>query len=351
MKRFIWLSLVLALLLWPVILRAQPKKPGGRVPVQPSGQTDRTLKFGTKEEGRVQFTTEMSLSQPTRFALIRDAETGQVNLHKPGDPIFLGRDPLPVGRILRLDDFSLVFAPLGGQPKEIRKGNNIPTSKRLVFLGSVLLEKLRFQVRYGSSKPNPTVGYSVIEIASRQATLQRDALPGESQFATAGHTAPQSSQAQARISDRSGSARRTQDAALANLVNTISIREVGPNTWEVSARDAKDASSTLGQALFEALSSARPSLTPWYGLALTVDTSAGAGTLDRRGFLVQDPKLASRMGLEMGDRILFVNQQPVNSVGGLYRIYTQLRSDSGVSEVKVLVNRENAVQTLTYRLR
>ena len=350
MKRCFWLWLLLVLLLQPGILWAQSKKPDRRAPVQPSGQTDKILKFGPKDEGRVQFTTEMRFSQPTRFALVRDTETGQVNLHKADDPIFLGRNPLPVGRILRVDDASLVFAPLGGQPKEVRKGNNIPPSKRLVFLGSVILEKLRFQVRYGNSQPAPTVGYSVVEIARRQATLQRDALPGESQFAAASPTGAQPLQAQARVSDRSGAA-MAKDAALVSLVNSIPIREVGQNTWEVSTQDVKDASSALGQVLAEALSSARPSLTPWYGLAVTVDTSAGAGTLDRRGFLVEDPRLASRMGLEMGDRILFVNQQPVNSVGGLYRIYTNLQSDAGASEVKVLINRENAVQTLTYRLR
>ncbi len=75
------------------------------------------------------------------------------------------------------------------------------------------------------------------------------------------------------------------------------------------------------------------------------------GTLDRRGFLIGYGKLARRAGLEVGDRVLFVNGQPVNSIGGLVRIYRQLRSESALSEVKVVINRNNQLQTLTYRIR
>jgi S1-C subfamily serine protease len=82
-----------------------------------------------------------------------------------------------------------------------------------------------------------------------------------------------------------------------------------------------------------------------------MDTSLGSGTLDRRGFKIEYAKLARRTGLEVGDRILFVNDQPVNSVGGLYRIYRQLKSESALSEVKVVINRNNQLQTLTYRIR
>jgi hypothetical protein len=53
----------------------------------------------------------------------------------------------------------------------------------------------------------------------------------------------------------------------------------------------------------------------------------------------------------MGDRILFVNEEPVNTLGGLFRLYKKLKSDAGVSEVKLVINRDNQLRTLTYRLR
>jgi membrane-associated protease RseP (regulator of RpoE activity) len=129
------------------------------------------------------------------------------------------------------------------------------------------------------------------------------------------------------------------------------MREVAPDTWEVPARDVQEIGNHAGQVFSEALASAVPSLTPWYGVALKVATSLGGGTLDRRGFLVENLKLAQQAGLELGDRILFVNDEPVNSLGGLYRMYKKLSADTGVSEVTVVVNRANQLRTLTYRVR
>jgi predicted metalloprotease with PDZ domain len=134
-------------------------------------------------------------------------------------------------------------------------------------------------------------------------------------------------------------------------MNAAPIREVAPDTWDVPAREAQELGSHVGALFSEAVGSATPHLTPWYGLALTVNTSLGGGTLDRRGFLISNMKLAQRAGLEMGDRILFVNDEAVNSLGGLYRMYKKLKTDAGVSEVKVVVNRDNQLRTLTYRVR
>ncbi len=351
MKRLICLCLVLVSLFPSVVLGAQAENPGERVPVRSFGQTDKLLGSGLKEQDRVQFIAEMGLSQPTRFALIRDEETGQVTLHRPDGPIFLDRDPLPLGRILWLEDSSLIFAMPNGQSKEVREGSILPISRRLTYRGSVVLERLRFQARYSGPNAAPGDDYSVVEIAGREAILQRNTLPGESQIATGGWEGGKPSQAQSRAFAGPGSASRVQEKVLAGLVESLPIHEMGPNTWEVPLQDARAVGRSVSQVLFEALSSARPSLTPSYGAALNVDTSVGAGTLDRRGFLVEDPKLASRAGLETGDRILTVNEQPVNSFSGLYRIYQTLKSDSEVSDVKVVINRNSQLQTLTYHLR
>ena len=101
----------------------------------------------------------------------------------------------------------------------------------------------------------------------------------------------------------------------------------------------------------ETLRSATPTFTMAGGVGLRINTSLGSGTLDRRGFKIGYVKMAQRTGLEVGDRILFVNGQAVNSAGGLFRIYRQIKSDSSLSEVKVVINRNNQLRTLTYRLR
>jgi hypothetical protein len=299
---------------------------------------------------RVELLAEVHLAQPTRFALIRDLEADQLALYKPDDPIFAGRDPLPVGRILAVDDRSLLLALPGGQTREILKGARLPSWRALLFAGSVVLDTLRFEVRSGGPVAPPGAEYAVTQIRGRQAILQRDALPGERQTAAASAAGPGLPPGPRGASARAGSSTPKEDA-LATLVKTVPIREVAPDTWEVAATDAKDLGASLGQVFTEALASATPHLTSWYGLAVTVETSLGSGTLDRSGFLVNTLTLAQDTGLAMGDRILFVNAQPVNTLGGLYGIYQTLQSDAGVSEVNLVVNRNNQLRTLTYRLR
>ncbi|MFQ5657939.1 MAG: CFI-box-CTERM domain-containing protein, partial [Candidatus Methylomirabilales bacterium] len=278
-------------------------------------------------EARVEVVAEVRLPQATRFALIRDPETGQVDLYKDGDPIFEGQEPLPLGKILAVHDHSLVLVLPRGRVLEIPKGTRLPGPRRLIFVRSTMLDTLRFQVRSGAgASAHPD--YTVVEIAGRRALLERDiqSVPG-------------------------GLPSAVQRVPLAELVNRGPFVEVAPDTWQVPERAVKQIGDQLGPLVTEVLGSATPSITAGYGLALRMDTSLGSGTLDRRGFLIQYSKLARRMGLEVGDRILFVNEYPVNSLGGLVIIYRRLKSDSGLSEVKVVINRRHQLRTLTYRIR
>jgi hypothetical protein len=297
---------------------------------------------------RVELTAEVRLPQPTRFALIRDTQAGHVGLLKQGEAVYVGTNPLPLGKIEEVRDQALVLVLPGGRKLEIPKGGRLPGQRELIFTRSVLLDTLRFQVRYGGPAGIPGDEYSLVDVRDRSGILQRDA-PAESRSAVAALTPGRPADQAEMLASLDQSARR--GATLASLVSAASLREVAPDSWEVPAREAQEIGGHAGQVLSEALASAVPSLTPWYGVALKVATSLGGGTLDRRGFLVENLKLAQRAGLEMGDRILFVNDEPVNSLGGLYRMYKKLSSDSSVSEVTVVVNRENRLRTLTYRVR
>jgi hypothetical protein len=297
---------------------------------------------------RVELTAEVRLPQPTRFALIRDPQAGHVGLLKQGEAVYVGTNPLPLGKIEEVRDQALVLVLPGGRKLEIPKGGRLPGQRELRFTRSVLLDTLRFQVRYGGPAGIPGDEYSLVDVRDRSGILQRDA-PAESRSAVAALAPGRPADQAEMLASLDQSTRR--GATLASLVSAASLREVAPDTWELPAREVQEIGNHAGQVLSEALASAVPSLTPWYGVALKVATSLGGGTLDRRGFLVENLKLAQRAGLEMGDRILFVNDEPVNSLGGLYRMYKKLSSDSSVSEVTVVVNRENRLRTLTYRVR
>ena len=274
-------------------------------------------------ETRVEFIGEVRLPRATRFAIIRHQETGHMGLYKDGESIFENGKPLPLAKILAVYDETLVLTLPTGRTVEIPRGGKLPGPRRLIFVRSALIETLRYQVRY---EPTATSSgdYAVVDIAGQQVLLERSTASVRS---------------------------AAEGVPLAELVDRVAFVEVVPGTWQVPARAVKQIGGQVGPLLTEALSSATPSFSQGYGIALKLDTSLGTGTLDRRGFLIGYAKLARRAGLEVGDRILFVNGQPVNSIGGLVRIYRQLRSDPSLSEVKVVINRNNQLQTLTYRIR
>ncbi len=270
---------------------------------------------------RIELVGNVVLPQATRFGLIRDPKSAHLGLYKDGEPIFEGQSPLPLGKIAAVHDHALVITLASGQAVEIPQGARLPGPHGLVFVRSVLIDTLRFQIRVAAAGTLDR-NYSVVDILGRHAILQRDAVPGESQTAT-----------------------------LAEMVNTIPFVEVAPDTWEVPGQSVKQLGNHLGPLLTDSLRSAEFIVDTGWGIGLRVNTPLGSGTLDRRGFKIGYAKMAQRTGLEVGDVIVSVNEQPVNSAGGLFRIYRTLKSDSTVSEVKVVIERNNTLRTLTYHLR
>ena len=128
------------------------------------------------------------------------------------------------------------------------------------------------------------------------------------------------------------------------------FNEVAPDTWEIPRREVKELGIHVGPLFVETLRSARPILTSG-GIGLRMNNSLGSGTLDHRGFRIGYAKMAQRTGLEVGDVILSVDGQPVNSVGGLVRIYRKIKGDPNLSEVHVVIKRGEGVKTLRYRIR
>jgi len=300
-------------------------------------------------ESRIEVVGDVRLPQPARFALIRDAVTGLVSLHREGEPIFEGDSPLPLGKVVVVEDHALRIALPSGRIVEIAEGAGLPGPRKLVFIRSAWLDALRFQLRYGAA-PASTKYYAVVDIQGLRAILERAATPGEDP-SRAGIVGVLGSSQGPRGLGPSGPSAVSEKSALEEMVNRIPFAEVAPNTWEIPESNVKELSDYMWPLLAETLRSATPTVDVGWGIGLKLDTSLGSGTLDRQGFRIDYVKLAQRTGLEVGDRILAVNDQPVNSAGSLVRLYRQLSSDASVSELNVLIRRGSEQRTITYRIR
>jgi membrane-associated protease RseP (regulator of RpoE activity) len=88
-----------------------------------------------------------------------------------------------------------------------------------------------------------------------------------------------------------------------------------------------------------------------HGVGLVVKTPMVEARLDTRGFVITDPLLASRAGLLVGDRILQVNDVPIDGIGSLLRAYRAVKDNPTIRTVDVLIERNERPLSLAYRVR
>ena len=317
--------------------------------VTAAGPAEPAQDTGPQAESRIAPVGDVRLPQVTPFALVHDPATGQLGLYQVGEAIFAGDNPLPAGKVASIEPRSLWLALPSGGTVQVPEGSKIPGPQTLIFVRSAWLDSLRFQLRVGAAAANKN--YSVVGIQGRRAILERVAAPGEDAGA-GGMVAALGSSGSSKGSSVTGTAfAASGDGALADAMKRIPFAEVAPDTWEIPEGHARELGNHLWPMLAETLRSALPVVTFNDGVGLRLDNSLGTGTLDREGFRIDYVRLARRTGLEVGDRILSVNDQPVNSAGSLVRLYRELSSDGSVSEVKVMIRRAGEQRTLTYRLR
>ena len=129
------------------------------------------------------------------------------------------------------------------------------------------------------------------------------------------------------------------------------MREAGPNVYEVSAADLQTALEHGGQVLAEAWPSVWPLVSLRDGVSLQLRSPVADGVLGPRGFRVTSPNLAERAGIELGDVVLAVNGQAVNSLGDLYSLYQQVQREARLSTVELRLERHGVPVTKIYQIR
>ena len=87
------------------------------------------------------------------------------------------------------------------------------------------------------------------------------------------------------------------------------------------------------------------------GLSVKVKSPLGDVQFDQKGFVITSPSIASRVGLEVGDRIVTINENPITGVSDLISAYRSIENAPSVRMVRVGVERNGQPITLTYHIR
>jgi membrane-associated protease RseP (regulator of RpoE activity) len=192
----------------------------------------------------------------------------------------------------------------------------------------------------GSVDPEPRI----LQIRTRRAALVVDTPSAQAAVAVA-------SAETARPVQVREYALQTQQRLDATILGKVRVKDAGRDNYEISAADLRMAMNHGEQVLMEAWSTVRPMLSWDQGINFQVKSPIADGVLGPRGFRVTSPKLAERAGLEMGDVVLAVNDQPINGFGDVFRLYRQVKADQRVSMVALKLERQGQLMTKTYRIR
>lgn len=307
MGRLFFISVVML----GVLLVAKPAVAQDIFPiVEPPGET-RTL--GTNE-----------FAPPVWMAVIADGKGSRL-LAGAGDPIFRGGESGAVGVVKSVELGRLRVAPMsGGKAVLVSTGKALPHARDLVFREAILVKTLEYRHRVvARSEPKTLDGeLYLLDVRGSRAILQRDIDPPPS-----------------------------PTEVMEKRLAAIQIVEAGPQTWEVSARDVQVAMESGEAIITSALRDSRIDISRDLGVGLEVKTSIVGARLDRRGFVITTPNLASRAGLRVGDRILKVNDVPIDGYGSLIQVYRKIKNDSLVSTVLLIIERDGKPLSLTYRVR
>ncbi len=269
--------------------------------------------LGTNEFGR-----------PEWMAVIAAGEDASV-LVGVGDAVFREGDSAPLATVRAVSPVHVVVRP-AGTDRDVRvlPGRTLPGAPAVRLQDLVRVTAVEFRQRVLPRDARKTLQGEqyFVGLVGTRAILQRDVDPPPSPL-----------------------------ELLARRLEAVRVAQVAPGTWEVNAGQLFETVRTGESVIWDTLRTSGVELSSGGGIGLEVKTPVVDAKVDRRGFVIASPKLAERAGLRMRDRILSVNDIPIDGFSTLVQVYQQLRTSPDVRTVRVVVERDAAPLTLTYRLR
>ncbi len=274
--------------------------------------------------GEVRFLGTNEFPRPVWMAVISNGQGTQLLVAR-GEPIFQEGNPRSMVRVQTVaqDGLTVTLADRG-RVVRVMSGRPLPDLRGFVFREAVLVKALEYRHRVVHRWERKVLGGELylVGIHGTRAILQRDLDPPPSPT-------------------------ETMEKRLA----TIRIVEAGPRVWEINAKDIQIGMESGEALIADALSRSRADFSRDTGIGLEVKTPLLDARLDRRGFVITSPNLARRAGLLLGDRILRINDTPIDGFGSLFQVFRAIRNDSSVRGVDLLIERDEKPLSLTYRVR
>lgn len=295
---------------------------------RPAQQDDRS-RAARPEAGRV----AVKLPTPTAYAVLRHPD-GRGTLHATGEAVFHPGRSSPIVTVVveRVTADRLTLRNTATDVRHVvKRGQPLPGLGGLIFVRAAVIEELEYW--YRAVDGTPKLDRSVIALEASRARVEV-----EVHRRRGGRT------------DHLDDYRSQGDfSPLRDPIETLSmipVERTGPTTYAVR----EGYWLAIQWATSRIATTIRPSFFLEGGPGVSIASQVAAGDLNARGFVVTDPRLVGRLGLEAGDIIRRVNGQPVDGMAGPQQLMSQARR-TRPSTVAVEVERRGKSFTLTYRLR
>jgi hypothetical protein len=286
---------------------------------------------------------EVTFAAPQRFAVVNEPQTKRRRLYGKGDLVLDGKGTDQRFVVEEVEATGLQIRDTRTQKLiRVAVGEVLPGGGARRLAETTVLDGVDYcyvSVK-GSVDPEPRV----FQVRTRRASLLVETPPPQTTVAVA----PADTVQPAPVREY---ALQTQQRLDATILGKVQVKGAGRDNYEVSAADLRMAMDHGEQVLMEAWSTVRPMLSWDQGINFQIKSPVADGVLGPRGFRVTSPNLAERAGLEMGDVVLAVNQQPINGFGDLFRLYRQVKADQRLTMVELKLERQGQLVTKTYRIR
>jgi hypothetical protein len=259
---------------------------------------------------------------PVWMAVVQDPRGGRLLL-EAGDSVFRPKNPVAVGTIREVTPVSLSVQVGGGAPARVFPGRAFPGAPDFVFVEPLRVRAIEYRRRIVATEAEILLDGDryFVEASEGRAILRYDV-------------------------DRPTVIRQAQ-----RQLESVPVQQTAPNTWEVRASDLATVIESGATIMNQTVFAGGVGVGKGEGMSVELRTPLANVQMDRKGFVILSPNLASRAGLEVGDRIVAVNGAPIGGLGDLVSMYHRLKADRSAQSVQVTIERRNAPVTLTYRIR
>jgi hypothetical protein len=233
----------------------------------------------------------------------------------------------------------------------VRRGATIPGQVDLVFVDTVMVKKLQYRSKLVNRLTRQVP--ILVSLEGTTAVLETEVLRSSSGPKV---PVPELSIVSIRSLPSNPAGSPTDPGATSRLtpemIDTVPVKEVAPDTYELDAPSAMAILGTVGQALEQFSPTVAPAFSVQTGMTLNVHSAVGEGTLSRKGFTVTNLKVAQTFGIEVGDTIVSINGYAVNSPLNAWWTYQEIVvRNQPATEVRVDLIRNGSLVTKNYSLR